>query len=77
MKFIVKSGKHSLSVEAIDFNHAAQLFLSNLIQKEDLKLGDVITVACEVTESFFLTNSALKELGREKLMKLYPGSIHD
>lgn len=68
MKFKVQSGKYSESIEAVDFNHAANIFLSNLVENEkDLKLGGVISVAAEITESFILTNDALKGLvGIEK-----------
>lgn len=69
MKFKVQSGKYSESIEAVDFNHAANIFLSKLMENEtNLKLGGVISVSAEITESFILTNDALKSLvGVEKL----------
>jgi hypothetical protein len=74
MKFTVKSGKYSRSVEAIDFNHAVQRFLKQLFdENESPKLGSVISVACEVTEQFVFTNEALQDMDTEKKMILYKG----
>jgi hypothetical protein len=75
MKFTVKSGKYNKSIEAIDFNHAAQRFLEMLFSEDDSpRLGSVISVACEVTESFVLTNEALTSLTADKRMQLYKGT---
>jgi len=75
MRFIVKSGKHSKTVEAIDFNQAAQIFLKSLFVKDDEqpRLGAIISVSCEITEQFVCTNEALQEMDAEKKMGIYKG----
>lgn len=72
MKFTVQSGKSKVSLEANDFNHAAQEFLKILLREDESpSVGEVISVTCDVTESFFLTNLALQELRTEKPLKIF------
>lgn len=73
MKFKVQSGDHTKSVEALDFNHAANVFLTLLLEEEpEPELGLAISVTAEVTESFILTNDVLKDLDQNHILKLYP-----
>ncbi len=73
MKFKVQSGDHVKSVEALDFNHAANLFLTSVLEENPSpELGLAISVTAEVTESFILTNDVLKNLDQNNILKICP-----
>ena len=66
MKFTCQSGKHKESVEATNFESAGRKFLELLLERQGtLKVGEIIQVTCEVTESFFATSDILKEMSAE------------
>lgn len=70
MQFIVRSGKYEETIEAIDFNQAARLFLEVLVNKEEeISLGNVISVSCAVTEAFIDTDNAWGEINSRPFLR--------
>lgn len=67
MKFLVKSGNHSKSIEAIDFNQAAIQFVEGLKSNE---IGHVISVTCEVTETWIRSEDVIQSINNPKSIRI-------
>lgn len=73
MRFLVESGPHKMAVESTDFNHAAVEFLriiKNKENKQEIDLGDVISVTCEVNESWILTSDVINLFNQKPILKV-------
>lgn len=70
MLFNVQSGKHSLDVEALNFDQAAETFLKTILDTENPLVGDIIKVSIPVNESYFFTADAIKKIDNKRSMSL-------
>jgi len=68
MEFEVECRKYRKTVLANGIEHAAQIFLNEIIGESQLKLSSVMHIKCIQPEAYVDTNSALAKLSKPQML---------